>query len=84
MFYILGTFYITMVCAGYIVELLFMLFHIVPTNRSLDIFQRGIQWNYTTFLNSGFILLAIFFILRFLKTNGLKMLKMMDKPAHDM
>ena len=79
MSYILITFYITMALAGYIVEYLFAALHIIPTNRHVAILTEGIHWNYTSFLNIGFILIAIILIYRFIKSGGLPMLKMMDK-----
>jgi len=84
MFYILGTFFITMAVAGYIVEFLFGLLRIIPTNRSIIIMANGIQWNYTTFLNISFLILAFICILRFFNTNGLGMLKMMKTPHNVM
>jgi hypothetical protein len=39
-----------------------------------------VSWDYTTVLNIVFLLLAGVLVWRFLRTGGLRMLKMMDKP----
>ena len=82
--YILLTFYITMALAGYVVEFLFQALGIVPQNRSLVVITEGVQWNYTTVLNILFLLLAAVLIVRFLRTGGQSMLKMMNLPEQQM
>src|SRR5713101_6510553 len=82
--YILLTFYITMVAAGYIVEFLFGALGIIPQNRNIAAFTGGIQWNYTTILNIIFLILAAALVIRFIRTGGIPMLRMMNKPEHDM
>lgn len=81
MLYILGTFYVTMALAGYIVEILFSYLNIIPTNRNMAIISEGIKWNYTSYLNIIFIFFAVVLVIRFLRTGGPAMLKMMDNPA---
>jgi len=44
----------------------------------------GVQWNYTSVLNIIFLLLAAILVVRFIRTGGLPMLRMMKKPAPDM
>jgi uncharacterized membrane protein YraQ (UPF0718 family) len=82
--YILLTFYITMAAAGYVVEFLFEALGIIPTNRNIVAITEGIQWNYTTILNIIFLILAAIMVIRFIRTGGLPMLRMMSKPAQDM
>ena len=84
MFYILATFYVTMAIAGYVVEVLFGALGIIPTDRSVAKISEGISFNYTTWLNIVFLLIAAVLVWRFLRTNGLAMLQMMDKPVTDM
>ena len=84
MAYILATFYVTMAAAGYVIEFLFEALGIIPQNRNVAAFTQGIQWNYTTILNIIFLVLAAILVIRFIRTGGLPMLKMMDKPEHDM
>ncbi len=82
--YILLTFYITMAAAGYVVEFLFEALGIIPTNRNIVAITEGVQWNYTSILNIIFLILAAIMIIRFIRTGGIPMLRMMSKPAHDM
>jgi uncharacterized membrane protein YraQ (UPF0718 family) len=82
--YLLLTFYVTMALAGYIVEFLFEALGLIPQNRSVVVITQGIQWNYTTVLNIIFLVLAAVLVLRFIRTGGLLMLRMMNKPMEDM
>ncbi|MGW4057665.1 permease [Amycolatopsis sp. NPDC004747] len=78
MLVLLGTFYAAMVVAGYAVELLFGVTGLTPTARDATALDRGISWNYTTWLNIAFLLLAGILLVRFARTGGLPMLKMMN------
>ncbi len=87
MFVLLGTFYASMVVAGYIVELLFGATGLIPTHRSAMVMHAGISWNYTTWLNIAFLVVAAVLLLRFVRTGGMPMLRMMggspdDEQAH--
>jgi uncharacterized protein len=82
--YILLTFYVTMAAAGYVVEFLFQVLGIIPQNRNVVAITEGVQWNYTSVLNIIFLLLAAILVIRFIRTGGVSMLRMMNKPAHDM
>jgi len=87
---VLGIFYLTMVAAGYIVEFLFGALGLIPAERTAKVASTGIQWNYTTVLNIVFLLLAAALLVRFIRSGGWPMLKMMgggpdghDQHAHD-
>lgn len=81
---LLGTFYAAMVGAGYLVELLFGVTGLIPAERSATVMHEGIAWNYTTWLNIAFLLLAAALVVRFARTGGLGMLKMMGgSPDHE-
>ncbi len=83
---LLGTFYAAMVSAGYLIELLFGTMHLIPTQRSATVMQAAISWNYTTWLNIGFLVMAAILIARFITTGGLPMVRMMGgspEPAPD-
>src|SRR6266487_132166 len=82
--YILVTFYVTMAAAGYAVEFLFAALGIIPQNRNVVAITEGVHWNYTTVLNIIFLVLAALLVIRFLRTGGLSMLKMMNMPADQM
>ena len=82
--YILLTFYVTMAAAGYVVEFLFQALGIIPQNRNVVAITEGVQWNYTSILNSIFLLLAAILVIRFIRTGGIPMLRMMNTPEHEM
>ena len=80
MLVILGSFYLTMVVAGYLVELIFGAAGLVPATRNARVLTATFSWNYTTFLNIAFIALTLVLVWRFLRTDGRMMLKMMGGP----
>jgi uncharacterized protein len=86
MLVLLGIFYATMVIAGYIVEFLFGALGLIPAERAAKVAAQGLQWNYTTFLNIVFLLLAAALLARFFRSGGVPMLRMMgggpDEHAH--
>jgi uncharacterized membrane protein YraQ (UPF0718 family) len=82
--YILITFYVTMAAAGYVIEFLFVMLGIIPQNRNVVAITEGIHWNYTTVLNIIFLVLAAVLVTRFIRTGGIAMLKMMNRPEHEM
>ncbi|GAA1795794.1 permease [Nocardioides hankookensis] len=77
MFVLLGVFYTSMVIAGYAVEVLFGLTGLVPEHGGAEVGESGISWNYTTWLNLAFGVLAFALVSRFFATGGKKMLAMM-------
>jgi hypothetical protein len=72
-----GIFYCAMVLAGYGVELLFTPLGLVPRNRHLTILTAGVSWNYTTWLNIVFLLVAAVLLFVFFRSGGGSMLRMM-------
>ena len=66
-----------MVIAGYVIELVFGGLGLIPDRATAKIPDQGIAWDYTTWLNIGFGLLAAVLIVRFVRTGGLPMLRMM-------
>ncbi|MGH3574682.1 MAG: permease, partial [Pseudonocardiaceae bacterium] len=74
---LLGAFYAAMVGAGYLVELLFGVTGLIPSQRSAMVMAEGITWNYTTWLNIAFLILAAVLVVRFVRTGGIAMLAMM-------
>jgi len=74
---LLGIFYATMVAAGYIVEFTFGGLGLIPAERAAKVTDSGVQWNYTTVLNIVFLLLAAALLVRFFRSGGGPMLKMM-------
>lgn len=74
---LLGTFYAAMVAAGYLVELIFGTSGLIPAQRAATVAEASVSWNYTTWLNVAFLVLALVLIVRFIRTNGLAMVRMM-------
>jgi uncharacterized membrane protein YraQ (UPF0718 family) len=75
--FIAGTFYLTMVLAGYAVELLFHVLGLVPSTRNATALEASVSWNYTTWLNIVFLVLATVLLVRFFTSGGVPMLRMM-------
>ncbi|QMU77361.1 permease [Streptacidiphilus sp. PB12-B1b] len=71
------TFYAAMVIAGYLVELVFGGLGIIPDNSKAKVPTGGVSWDYTTWLNIVFLALAAAFVIRFLRTGGREMFRMM-------
>ena len=83
--FLTGTFYLTMVAAGYFIELVFTPLHLIPSGpRHASVGETGISWNYTTWLNIVFLLLAAVLIWRFFTSGGRAMLSMMGGGPDDM
>lgn len=81
---ILVGFYLTMVAGGYVVELLFAAVGLVPATRSARVLQDSLSWNYTSWLDIAFALVAAVLLTRFLRTGGRPMLSMMSgSPAEE-
>jgi uncharacterized membrane protein YraQ (UPF0718 family) len=74
---LLGTFYAAMVTAGYLVELIFGTTHLIPTQRNAMVLEASVSWNYTTWLNIAFLVLAVILVARFITSDGLPMVRMM-------
>ncbi len=84
--FLLLTSYVAMVAAGYVVEVLFGVLGLTPTHAEVQakVIDAQITWNYTTVLNIAFLALAAVLVVRFLRTGGPAMLRMMNDPGpHD-
>jgi len=83
---IFAIFYATMALAGYVIEFVFTPLGLVPATRSAQVMASHISWNYTTWLNIAFLLVAAALVWRFVRTGQLPMLRAMggdpDQP-HD-
>jgi hypothetical protein len=75
--FLLGTFFAAMAAAGYVIELVFGGLGLIPNRATAKIPDQGVSWDYTTWLNIVFLLLAAILIARFARTGGLSMLRMM-------
>jgi uncharacterized protein len=79
---ILGTFYAAMVAAGYLVEIIFGGLGLVPDRATARaaVTGTGVSLDYTTWLNIVFLLIAAMLVVRFVRTGGMPMLRMMHGP----
>jgi uncharacterized membrane protein YraQ (UPF0718 family) len=75
------TFYAAMAGAALVVELIFAALGLIPTQRNARVIEASVAWNYTTWLNIAFLVLAGLLVWRFLRTGGPAMLRMMNRPA---
>ncbi len=80
---ILGVFYGTMVVTGWVVEILFSALGLIPSARQATVAEAQITWNYTTWLNIVFLVLAAVLVWRFFTTDGMSMLRMMGGEPPD-
>src|SRR5262249_46218083 len=81
-----GVFYVSMVLAGLIVGFVFGGLGLIPPDRATQGVGAPPQWNYTTYLNIVFLILAAVLVWRFFRSGGGPMLAMMngdpDEHAH--
>jgi uncharacterized membrane protein YraQ (UPF0718 family) len=82
--FLTASLYAASVLAGYVVEIVFGLAQLIPSVRNARVEMAGISWNYTTFLNIAFLLLAVALVVRFFRTGGLAMMSMMGGAPDDM
>ncbi len=78
--FLLVTFYATMAAAGLIVEFLFEGLGLTRTQHNAKVEMANVHWNYTTVLNIVFLAVAAALVWRFVRTGGVSMLRMMNKP----
>jgi uncharacterized membrane protein YraQ (UPF0718 family) len=91
--FIAATFAAAMVMAAYVVEFLFGGLGVVPANRTAKVVETNIMWNYTTVLNIVFLTFGLVLVVRFVRTGGIAMLRVMGgtpdsaehshHPGHD-
>jgi uncharacterized protein len=75
--FILATFYASMALAALGIEFLFQLAGLVPAERKAKVVEAAIAFNYTAVLNVLFLAIGALLVIRFFKTRGPNMLRMM-------
>jgi uncharacterized membrane protein YraQ (UPF0718 family) len=75
--FITATFFAAMVAAAYAIEVVFGGLGLVPDERTAKVIEANLSWDYTTVLNIVFLTIAALLVIRFIRTGGLPMLKMM-------
>ena len=81
--YLLVVSYAAMALAGFTIGLLFQGLGIVPAHRSVAALVSNPTLNYTSVLNGIFLVIIAILGWRFLRTGGLEMLRMMERPMPD-
>jgi uncharacterized membrane protein YraQ (UPF0718 family) len=81
--YLLAVSYLAMAVAGFVIGLVFQALGLAPAHHPVKVFQSRPEWNYTTFLDLGFLALAAVLGWRFLRTGGLEMLRMMGTSPEE-
>jgi len=82
--FIFATFYAVMVIAGYVIEFVFAPLGLIPATRDAKVVEASITLNYTSVLNVLFLVLSAVLVVRFIRSGGLPMLRMMGgSPAGD-
>jgi uncharacterized protein len=79
--FLLVTFYVAMAAAALVIEGLFGVLGLIPLEHHARVVEATVTWNYTTWLNIGFLVLAATLVWRFVTTGGIEMLRMMNRPA---
>jgi uncharacterized protein len=79
--FLLVTFYVATAAAAFIVEAAFGALGLIPEERKAQVVEAAVIWDYTTWLNVIFLILAALLVWRFMKTGGPAMLRMMNAPA---
>ncbi len=81
--FLFATFYAAMAGAALIVEVIFGAAGLIPCEHAARVVEASMTWNYTTWLNVAFLILAAVLVWRFLNTGGPGMLRMMNRPMHE-
>jgi len=76
-FVIFGTFYLSMVVAAFLVELIFGGLGIIPSTHRAHVVNIAVRWNYTSFLDIVAILVALVLCFVFVRSGALPMLREM-------
>ena len=82
--FIFVTFYAAMAAAGLVVQFVFQGAGIDPTTRNAKVMTASVTWNYTTYLNIVFLVVAGVLAWRYFRRGGgMAMLRMMDTPMDE-
>lgn len=53
---------------------------LIPQQRNALVVEASVNWDYTTWFNIVFLVLAAYLVWRFVRTGGVPMLRMMSRP----
>src|SRR2546421_9894211 len=72
--------YLAMALAGFLISLAFQALGWVPVRHAFNFAEAAPTWNYTTFLNILFLIVVAVLLVRFLRRDGVEMLRTMNTP----
>jgi uncharacterized membrane protein YraQ (UPF0718 family) len=75
------SFFAAMAAAALVLELAFDAVGLIPDERDAKVVEASVRLNYTTILNVAFPALAAVLVWRFVRTGGIPMLRLMNKPT---
>jgi uncharacterized membrane protein YraQ (UPF0718 family) len=75
--FLLATMYASMSAAALVIELVFRALGLVPVRLHISMMEASVRLNYTTILNLVFLAIALLLIVRFFRSGGPEMLRMM-------
>ena len=81
--YLFWVSFATMATAGLVIGLLFEAFHATPTSRLVEAIEAYPSWDATTFVDIAALVVMIGLGVRFLRTGGVAMLRMMEMPMDE-
>jgi uncharacterized membrane protein YraQ (UPF0718 family) len=81
--FLLATFYAAMVIAGYVVEIVFGVLGLIPDQRNARVVEASVQFNYTSVLNTVFLIGGALLVARAIRTGVVPMLREMDAPMEE-
>ena len=78
--YLFAVSYATMAVAGLVIGAIFNVTGGTPSLRDVTVFDTTISWNADTFLDIAFLAMMALLAVRFIRTGGIAMLRMMNAP----
>lgn len=79
-----ATLYAASVIAGYLVEILFGVLRLTPSVHDARVEMAHVSWNYTTYLNIVFLIVAAALVFRFVRTGSGAMVAAMGGGPDDL
>jgi uncharacterized protein YybS (DUF2232 family) len=74
---LLAIFNVSMAGAALVIRFIFGALSLIPNKRRKQLIEKSIRWNYTSILDLVFLALGLILVIRFLRTGGPDMLRMM-------
>lgn len=78
-----AVFYVAMALSSLLIEYLFGWLHLVPLERHAKVVEAAFRWNYTTVLNILALAVSALLLLRFFRSGGMDMMRMMNSSGQE-